>query len=557
MKKLVFIFLFLFMASVLWTMPPMPGSGLTHDGSLREGDECPMIFQAPSLSSEEGVMRTAKYPVSASTTGNKKVLVILADYTDLPFDYETGGTNHNTTYYNDLLQNSSNLTMKKYYSEQSRNKLNLSFHVTDTYHASKGYAYYGSNNSAGNDSKAVKLVEELLTQAASDPAVPSGLDSCTVIVVHSGPGEEVGSGNPPYDIDTEKCIWSHRDKLSKHDIDPITVHGTTFDSYLIVPEYYYYRGSFDATIGVFCHEFGHVLGLQDAYDYYYATSGVGQWSLMGGGSWGSVGKAGTVSGSDPAPLMAWERLALGWINEVDITPYSGTAGTYSFSEINSENKVYSVKLTDEQYLLLEGKAKNMTGSGMCVLENGLLITHLHKGILSLYWSKNRINSTSYRPHGAMVVEAVASNYKTNGLGNLWRKDNTNNRFTTTALFRKGTLTSIGPGTGSTTGNADIPFFPVFIDTIIGSGFVITLLGLWHIGRKKLCAGIVVAVAVVCFSMSCVVSSGGGGETYDTGPNTNYYTSTYEVHSKTGSSGITIYNINCNEDGSGSFSIKKD
>ena len=58
-------------------------------------------------------------------------------------------------------------------------------------------------------------------------------------------------------------------------------------------------------------------------------------------------------------------------------------------------------------------------------------------------------------------------------------------------------------------------------------------------------------------MSCVISSGSGGGTYDTGPNTNYYTDITNVHSKTGISGITIYDIKVNSDGSGSFTIRRE
>ena len=535
----------------------MPGSGHTHDGSIRDGEEYPANLFAPASSSESGVRwASAKVPVSPSTTGNKKLLVIRADYNDLPFDYETGGTNHNVAYYENLLEDGSGLTMKKYYLDQSRNQLTLSFHVTDTYHAPNSYKYYGTNDAAGNDLRAAELVKFLLDKAASELS-GLGLDGCTVIVVHSGPGEE-GGPVPGTGIEIEKCIWSHRDKLSRHGISPVEVDGTTFDSYLIVPEYNYFNGIFDATIGVFCHEFGHVLGLQDAYDTSYATSGVGQWSLMGGGSWGSVGKY-AIPGEDPAPLMAWERLALGWITEEDITPDSGQDKSYSFTDINGDDKVYTVKLDDNQYLLLEGKAKNITVPGMYVMETGLLITQIHKEILSEYWSKNKINRTNYRPHGAMVMEAVATNYSAKGLGNLWRSDSTNNRFTETALFRGSTRTSVGPEYHDQ--SADVPFLPIFINTIIGSGFVITLIGLWYVGRKKLCASIAVAVAVVCISLSCTISSGGGGggggDVYDQGPNTNYYTAIDKVHSKAGISGITIYNITCNSDGSGSFSIKKE
>ena len=67
----------------------------------------------------------------------------------------------------------------------------------------------------------------------------------------------------------------------------------------------------------------------------------------------------------------------------------------------------------------------------------------------------------------------------------------------------------------------------------------------------------VAMAAVCISMGCVVSGDSSGGAYDTGPNTNYYTSMTDVHSKTGKSGITIYNIKCDENGNGSFRIRKD
>ena len=254
--------------------------------------------------------------------------------------------------------------------------------------------------------------------------------------------------------------------------------------------------------------------------------------------------------------MAWERLALGWIGENDITPATGSAEKYDFSNINDETAVYTVKLDEEQYLLLEGKAKNMSGTGMCVQESGLLITQIHKGILKEYWSANRINNGSYRPHGAMVLEAVAANYKANGLGNLWRSGTTeSNRFTTTALFRSDTLTMVGPAVVS---NSDaFTFLPLFIGTMIGSGAVISILLLWYYGRKKLCFALACAACAAFFSMSCVIESGGGGGTYDRGPNTNYYTSMSNVHTKTGLSGITIYNIKSSGDGSGSFTIKKE
>jgi len=560
MKKLALFIMLFFMASILWAMPPMPGSGHTHDGSLRwETEEESSGLYAASLSSRSSSGSSSadcsalvKSIAATSSVGSKKILVILAEFQNLKFNdpYFDGGAaktaqTHDDSYYTKLLESGPGLTMRNYYLNQSQNKLSLSFQVLGgpgtLYTSANNYEYYGANDIAENDVHPAELVREMLVKASG--AVDSDVDNCTVIIIHAGPGEETTGVN-------SNCIWSHKNSLSAQGLEPVTINGKKFNNYIIAPEYYAYNGIYEATVGVFCHEFGHILGLQDAYDTTYWTSGVGQWSLMGGGSWGTVGKAGSASGADPAPLMAWERLALGWIDEVQITEEK----TYEFSEMNKEDKVYTMMLADNQFLLFEGKAKNMTGIGMCVPENGLLITQLHKEVLSTYWSKNRINSSAARPHGVMVVEAVAANYKTNGLGNLWQRDSTANRFTTTALFRSGTLTSVGPSTG--TKKAALPLLPLFIDTIIASGVVIGMLAAWYVGRRKLCAVIAVAVTAAFISMSCVVETGGGGGTYDTGPNTNYYTSTYEVHSKTGISGITINNIKCYTDGSGSFSIRK-
>ena len=549
MRKLALLVLIVSVISPLWAVPPMPGSGLTYDGSIREVDECPSSFLSPGLSSDAVLTRTAKIPVSVSSTGNKKILVILADFKDLKFNWKTAGSaTKNSAYYSNLLQGESGLTMKKYYLDQSRNKLNLSFEFLGPYTASGNYADYGKNihDIPSNDTKAYALAEEMLTKAktalAPEPEHSRGLDNCAVIIIHAGPGEESGTNNPPLYANTADCIWSHSDKLSKHNIDSIEVNGTSYDRYIVVPEYNYFRGSYEATIGVFCHEFGHAIGLPDAYDTASATTGVGQWSLMGGGSWGSIGRSGVPYGSDPTPFMAWELLALGWISEEEIKLPSGSSTTCSFSDINNSDKVYSVKLTDDQYLIFEGKAKNTTGSGMYVMESGLMITQIHKGILNEYWVRNMINYGSYKPHGAMVVEAKAANYAKNGLGDLWRSPTPDsNRFTTTALFRSDTLTSLEPAANVAT----------------ATGFLIAILAAWYKKRKKLCAIITAIAFATLISTGCIVTSGGGEETYDTGPNTNYYTSMTHVHSKTGLSGITISNIKCNADGSGSFTIKKD
>jgi immune inhibitor A len=59
-------------------------------------------------------------------------------------------------------------------------------------------------------------------------------------------------------------------------------------------------------MGVFAHEFGHVLGLPDLYDTSYRSRGVGDFCLMGSGSWGGGGER-------PTRLSAWCLAKLGFV----------------------------------------------------------------------------------------------------------------------------------------------------------------------------------------------------------------------------------------------------
>ena len=533
-------------------MPPLPGGGHDHDGSLWQDDS-----SGSFLLKSQSLLSSSAKSSSVSTTGVKKILVILARFPSGTVDGTTYGeldfqTGYNAAFFQSFLgdytdESPASLTMAEYYKQMSGGSLKLQFQVLGPYEANKCYAYYGKN-SGDDDAHPKELVQEMLEQASGE--VSASIDNCAVIIIHAGPGEEIGGGYDEY-------LWSRKASLSPAVVINKEGGGTvSYSTYVICPEYNITGTKAAPTIGVFCHEFGHVLGLMESYDTNYSTAGVGQWSLMAGGSWGSIGKntSGKVAGADPAPLMAWERAWLGWVTEENITPSSGESKQYYFNNMDESSTVYRIDLCDNQYITLEGKKKDSSGTGMYVMETGLLITQLHQDILDKYWGYNLINAGSSRVHGAMVVEAVAANYKTNGLGNLWRGASTAYRFTTTALFRPGNLTSVGPA--SVSSSANVPFIVLFFDTFIVSGIVIALLVAGYYGRRKLCAAIACAALAFCLSMSCVIESGGSGGTYDAGPNTNYYTSNY-VHSKTGNSGITIYNIKVNEDGSGSFWVKKD
>src|SRR3990170_4706348 len=89
-------------------------------------------------------------------------------------------------------------------------------------------------------------------------------------------------------------IWSHKWTLPT----PFVNQGVRVYAYSTEPE--------DGRVGVFAHEFGHVLGLPDLYDSTYRSRGVGDWCLMAGGSWGG-------GGDRPCRMSCWCLAKLGWI----------------------------------------------------------------------------------------------------------------------------------------------------------------------------------------------------------------------------------------------------
>ncbi len=298
-------------AGQIFSMPPHPRliklikAGL-HQKAMRGG------FRSSIMSQLESPARST-FP----SHGNCNVLVILTQYPDLPLDAIS-----TVQFYSNLLNADNSVSVKKYYQDMSQNLLNLNFTVVGPYTVSKPSVYYGANstmttNINGNsysvtyDAHPAELAGEAVDLAASNGINFTPYDNDgdgiveTVMIIHSGPGEEIGL--------QDNAIWSQSWDLDKatnlnDGSGPRVYNGKTINGFTIEPEFTFAAG--DSGIGVFAHEFGHKLGLPDLYDVSYETSGVGDWSLMSSGAW--LGPQN--NGEMPAPLLAWEKVYLGWIS---------------------------------------------------------------------------------------------------------------------------------------------------------------------------------------------------------------------------------------------------
>lgn len=89
-------------------------------------------------------------------------------------------------------------------------------------------------------------------------------------------------------------------------------------------------------VGVFCHEYGHALGLPDLYDRTPSngpdSEGIGNFCLMAGGSYGTDGN----HSESPALMSAWSKAFLGWAQVQRITSNQ----TVAFEPVADRNVVY-------------------------------------------------------------------------------------------------------------------------------------------------------------------------------------------------------------------------
>jgi immune inhibitor A len=246
-------------------------------------------------------------PVKLALDQSRDILVLLVDFSD-------NTATHAGSEFEQLLFGSGTSSMRDYYLQASFGSLTIGGQVSGWYRAGQPYSYYvGDSFGIYGDfpRNSQGLVAALVS--AADPEVDfSWFDHDRdgvvddVLVVHAGPGaEETGSHDD---------VWSHKWQLSDRTFGspgPVqTQDGVNVDAFSIQPERF--AGGRLMSIGVFVHEFGHLLGMPDLYDTDYSTSGLGYFCLMAAGSWGRASKS-DPPGSCPVLPCAWNKYLLGWV----------------------------------------------------------------------------------------------------------------------------------------------------------------------------------------------------------------------------------------------------
>ena len=259
-------------------------------------------------------IRVEKAGKSPKVTGAGACLMILMEWTDHPADQ----TAHPDTAYQDMMFSTGTYptgSMNDFYLENSYGLYGVTGEASGWHTSAHLYSdFTPTNYGQVRDvvEQAIQELDPLIDYGQFDNDGPDGVPNSgdddgfvdALFFVHSGPGrEQTGDDND---------IWSHAWSF----YEPVaTDDGVSCYRYSVEPEEL--SDGTQITIGVFCHEYGHVLGLPDLYDTDYSTSGIGAWGLMSGGSWNRC--AGDALGSSPAHFCAWSKVQLGWLTPTVVT----------------------------------------------------------------------------------------------------------------------------------------------------------------------------------------------------------------------------------------------
>lgn len=312
-------------------------------------------------------------------SGNKNLVMILVSFTDKAFTRTQAEFNNlmNQAGFN---LNGAQGSVKDYFLENSYGAFNVTTTVVGPYLLSQNMAYYGGNVS-GSDQRPREMVTEAVNLA--NPAVnfanfdndgDGSVDG--VYVIYAGYGEEAGGG--------ANCIWAHA-----WSIPTVNLDGVNINKYSCSCELRGNSGTNISTIGVICHEFGHVCGAPDYYDTDYGTGGqydgTGSWDLMAGGSWNGISAAGDC----PAHVNGYQKWLYGWAHPQLL---NGAQSVTLNNSAQNDNFCYYTTTTANEFYYCENR--QAIGFDRAVPGHGMVIYHVDQPYIS--GAGNAINAASHQ-----------------------------------------------------------------------------------------------------------------------------------------------------------------
>ncbi len=349
---------------------------------------------------------------SVKKEGDVRGLVVLVQFSDVKFKRD----NANEEYHDFLNKEGySNYYMKgsarDFFILNSSGKYRPTFDVYGPVTLKGNRDSYGAmvdpNNIAAGAVNAISEAMDSLVAAGVD-FTPYDSDNDKIVdfvyMIYAG----VGSA----DTDVQTAIWPHSYNVSKRLTRNISMY-----RYACSPEIdgqaYLYRKSTDALngIGTFCHEFSHVLGLQDHYDVGVNESRTkarytpGAWDLMDAGSYNCPQNKYMSTSCSPANLSAFERFSLGWLDPRRLE-ISDT--TFVLNAIQENDGLVLTSKNDNEYYFVDFRLKQDFDTGLP--NQGMLIWHINYDRYS--WMYNEVNTSDPMRVDLIEADGKADGYTT-------------------------------------------------------------------------------------------------------------------------------------------------
>ena len=313
-------------------------------------------------------------------TGSPKVLVILAQFSDVSFSLPDPKKSFND-YFN--FDSSSSLmpdyannekrnhgSVKQYFKDMSNGQFTPQFDIVGPITVPNTSMYYGKDG-AGENNHDLKIAE-FITDACNAVAAQGSINFADydsnddgfvdlVYVLFAGYGQNAAPETYKDDL-----IWPKSWTLPI----PLEIGGKKIMRYGVSNELNYFPGYPLKSgpskringIGLFCHEFSHTMGLPDFYPYNKKAQKDNQameiWDLMDGGEY-------TDNGYTPTPYTPWEKEQMGWKTLSTITE------TPSKVTLQADEALKIPTSYAKEYLILhniqnKGWASKLPGHGMLV-----------------------------------------------------------------------------------------------------------------------------------------------------------------------------------------------
>lgn len=396
------------------------------------------FYKKVSSARRASAMRREKINGNPSLTphmGKVKVCVILAEFSDKKFtltdpvksfnQFLNKTDNHPAEF--GFHESDNYYSVKKYFEDMSFGLFTPEFDVYGPVTVDQPMAYYGGTADNGRDEKYSEFMKDVVMKADGNidfsqyDSNQDGNVDC-VYVIFAGRGQNMGGAN--------ETLWSKSFSMSGLTVDNKKVVRCGINNELLAHEEFDNGIPHITSIGVFCHEFSHCLGLPDFYNtspgrHLDDNQGMEDWDLMDNGEY-------VRNGCQPTAYTAWEREAMGWMT-IDTLK---EAGTYQLTSIDNGGKAYRIVNEDNpseyyvvQYFFNEGWNTRVGRSLNDPKVGGLLLYHVDYNATTFSLSSNSPNNVVGKP-GMTVVPAdgrLISSY--------WLDSNTTQYFNQTTISR--------------------------------------------------------------------------------------------------------------------------